>query len=162
MKKNIIFLITVFITMTAISQDNQLPVINVKGSSLQVLNMDAAGRMPWGGYTQVGESVRHADNGTSNTKAIIKAVGSNEGKVYAASVCDSITAHGYSDWYLPAIEELKAIHQNLKAVGLGTSNTYWSSTEASGTQAAAVYMYSGAVYNEAKVNTNHLVCVRRN
>ena len=49
----------------------------------------------------------------------------------------------------------------VKSVGFDEKNTYWSSTEANGTQAVSVYMLNGALYNSGKVESNHYACVRK-
>ncbi len=55
----------------------------------------------------------------------------------AAIICVNLELGGYSDWYLPSIEELNKMYQNIgqgNALGLGNiggfaSDYYWSSTE---------------------------------
>jgi hypothetical protein len=47
---------------------------------------------------------------------------------YASSLCETSTAGGFTDWYLPNIEELEDIF--LYGNGsMGTTDIYWSSTE---------------------------------
>lgn len=163
--KKIIFGAASLLLCAQLNAQAQTPAsVTVDGKTLQVMNMDAQGRAPWGGSAQIGNAVRSESDGAANTKAIIAAVGNNAGhggKPYAAALCSALNAGGNQDWYLPSINELKALHQNWKALGLGEKNTYWSSTEVNGTQSATVYVLSGALYNVAKVNDNHYVCVRR-
>lgn len=163
--KRKLFGTAILLLATQVTAQAQAPVaVTVDGKPLQVMNMDAQGRVPWGGSAQIGNAVRSESDGAANTKAIIAAVGSNAGhgnKPYAAALCSELKANGQEDWYLPSVNELKGLQQNLKAIGLGEKNTYWSSTEVNGTQSATVYMLSGALYNVAKVNDNHYVCVRR-
>ena len=55
----------------------------------------------------------------------------------AATICDNLSLGGYDDWYLPSIEELNKMYQNIgqgNALGLGNVGgfanlKYWSSTE---------------------------------
>ncbi len=49
----------------------------------------------------------------------------------AKTACDELILNGYSDWHLPAKEELNALFVNLKQVGVGGFENYyyWSSTE---------------------------------
>ena len=55
---------------------------------------------------------------------------------YAAKLCDDYTYGGYDDWFLPSIEELRYMYENLKAKSIGTwSNYYWSSSEFSASSA---------------------------
>jgi hypothetical protein len=46
---------------------------------------------------------------------------------YASSLCETSTDGGFTDWYLPSIEELEEMY----SIGglIGTTDTYWSSTE---------------------------------
>ena len=120
--------------------------------------------MQWGGFSQIGNAARNVNDGTGNTQAIIKSVGSNadqDNKPYAAALCRGLNINGISDWYLPSVNELVGLYNNSKAVGFDEKNTYWSSTEANGTQAVAVYMLNGVLYNNGKVENNHYACVRK-
>ena len=72
-------------------------------------------------------------NGKANTAAIVTALEaiSNTGK--AAQLCAGKTLNGYSDWYLPSIEELELMYTNLHLNGLGDFvvspvPNYWSSS----------------------------------
>jgi hypothetical protein len=53
----------------------------------------------------------------------------------AAYVADNLTSGGYSDWYLPSIDELTQLYNNRTYIGGLTSVTYWSSTQANYTDA---------------------------
>ena len=62
---------------------------------------------------------------------------SQGGATSAAAICGNLSLGGYNDWYLPSIEELNKMYQNIgqgNALGLGNvggfaNNYYWSSTE---------------------------------
>jgi hypothetical protein len=51
----------------------------------------------------------------------------------AKNLCDGLEAFGYSDWYLPTIEELETMNDSID--GMGAFKPYWSSTETSDTTA---------------------------
>lgn len=105
--------------------------------------------------TEIGESAQSYYDGAANTAAII-AQDATEG--YAATLCDSYVADGYSDWYLPSERELyllgvqdyiisKVLNNdgdaNTNGLSLGMMVghqwiRYWSSTEfVSGTEILA-------------------------
>ena len=160
MKKILFLVLLVSFKLSA----QKITTIEGNGKKLMVANMTPTGRITWGGYEQIGAPAKRETDGAANTKAIVTAVGKNsgyDGKPYAAKVCDTLTAGGYKDWYLPCQEETNIIHLNFQKIGLEEKMTIWSSTEANGTQAVAKYLYSGAFYNEQKVNLNDFVCVRK-
>lgn len=142
----------------------KISTIQFEGKKFQVLDLTALGRVTWGGYEEIGDAVKSETDGVTNTRNIIKAVGKNPGynnKPYAAILCDTSTAGGFTDWYLPAKNESDMIHANFAKLGLDEKMTIWTSTEASGTQAVTKYFYSGAFYNSQKVDDNHYVCIRK-
>lgn len=69
-------------------------------------------------------------SGKINTPLIVAA---NSNLQNAAKVCDDYSINGYSDWYLPSIDELEQICTSLFSNGKGNFNyttaTYWSSTD---------------------------------
>ena len=155
-------IVVLFFSMNAVAQ--KISTIEGNGKKLTVAEMTFINRITRGGYEQVGKAAQNETDGTANTKAIVAAVGKNsgyDGKVYAAKICDTLTAGGFSDWYLPCKEETNIIHLNFEKLKLDEKMTIWSSTGANGTQAITKYFYSGAFYNVAKVDLCHLVCVRK-
>jgi hypothetical protein len=88
--------------------------------------------------------------GRSNTAAIVSAQGVG---TYAARVCDNLVVmYGgvtYDDWFLPSIDELLAVYDNLvfRSPSLGgfdlsaKTGYYWSSSESSESPTFAWYRY---------------------
>lgn len=103
-------------------------------------------------FTLIGSSAQNTHDGQGNTTAIVTQPGCNWG---AAMMCDTSTLNGYSDWYLPAIEELVQIQKARFIINeiLGTTNglldlTYHSSTErATGTSSFALDLWTGSLGN---------------
>ena len=53
----------------------------------------------------------------------------------AARLCGDLVQGGYSDWYLPSLNELNTLWVNRSAIGGFTSVYFWCSTESNSTQA---------------------------
>lgn len=65
--------------------------------------------------------------GAANTDKIIAKYGAGSG--YAAGLCRAYNGGGYTDWYLPSIDELEKLYLNKDAIGGFGENPYWSSSE---------------------------------
>jgi hypothetical protein len=66
--------------------------------------------------------------GLSNTNAIIAAQGAVQTS-YAAGLARAHTGGGFTDWYLPSLNDLGAMAPNFATLGM--SNIYWSSSQLS-------------------------------
>jgi len=66
--------------------------------------------LTWGGYNYTVSGADSTWNGKQNTIDLM-----NDSKSHpAASFCDGLTIGGYSDWYLPAPDELELLYRNFK------------------------------------------------
>ena len=86
----------------------------------------------WGSYgTLIGGTETGIETGQSNTTTIVAWLNSHGETDRAAQLCDALTVGGYSDWFLPSLDELNLMYTNLKCFGVGgfTDRAYWSSTE---------------------------------
>jgi hypothetical protein len=81
-------------------------------------------------------------SGKANTLLIIAA---NNNLNNAAKICDDYTLNGFTDWYLPSIDELQLICENLYSGKIGnfTDGFYWSSTDTNRTGNAWWIQFSG-------------------
>jgi hypothetical protein len=96
----------------------------------------------------IGSSAQSSKDGLANTNAIIAQAGA--GTTYAAGLCKAYNAGGFTDWYLPAINELKQCYFSHLIINevLGDTNNfqlsyYWSSTEIYDSGAWYQYFYDG-------------------
>jgi hypothetical protein len=109
--------------------------------------------------------------GEANTALLVGLSGSGSPAPYqAAEYCDGLTAHGHSDWYLPAQAELDVLYDNKNAGDLnGTFNEtgsfpagwYWSSSEFDLIGAWFQFFSDGTQLAPNKGNELSVRCVRR-
>lgn len=78
--------------------------------------------------------------GATNTATIVAARGAGS---YAASIAYDLEYNGYSDWYLPSLDELYKLYQNRVAVGFNPTSSFWSSTQNDATSAWYVNFSTG-------------------
>ena len=85
---------------------------------------------PWGSASVlVGSGAQGFAIGTGeqNSFAILAV---NPEPEIAARMCDTLTLNGYTDWFLPSIDELDSMYVNRETIGgFQVSGWYWSSTE---------------------------------
>jgi hypothetical protein len=164
MKKTFAFLLVSAIAITHCSAQKIIP-IEYNGKKYEVLDMSAKGKITWGGYEEIpAKAAKSESDGAANTTAIVIAVGKNagyDGKPYAAKLCKEAKDGGKEDWYLPSKEESDAIYAFKDKFNVEERGTIWTSTEANGTQAVTKYWYTGAYYNNQKVDEYNYVCIRK-
>ena len=90
-------------------------------------------------------------SGSANTDAIIAQNG--PGTAYAAGLARAYTGGGYTDWFLPSLDELNKLYLNRDAIGgfdATTWPTYWSSSETNVYHAWSLYFSYGGqeLYNK--------------
>jgi hypothetical protein len=97
--------------------------------------------------------------GSSNTSDIVATIGNY---TYAAKYCYDLSYGGYSDWFLPSLNELHLMYDNLKSAGLGgfAIAYYWASTQYSSLNAYRQRFDSGTTNKENKMQANYVRAVR--
>jgi TonB-dependent SusC/RagA subfamily outer membrane receptor len=82
----------------------------------------------WGDCMPEGAASRAVGTGNQNTTDIITGCSTPE---TAARLCHDLEMNGYSDWFLPSVNELYLMYTNLYEKGLGDFQRtyYWSSTQ---------------------------------
>jgi hypothetical protein len=88
---------------------------------------DQGTSITWGSSISTGATSLAIGMGSSNTSAIISAMG-NTGN-YAAKSCRDYRGGNYSDWYLPTWNELYQLYVNRGAIGGFSTGDYWSSSQ---------------------------------
>ncbi len=108
--------------------------------------------------------------GEANTAFLVGATGEPDYPFAAAEYCDGLAAHGYSDWYLPAQDELNVLYTNKNTGALsGTFNEtgsfptgyYWSSSENSPSTARFQLFSDGSQGGTGKTSNISVRCVRK-
>lgn len=85
-------------------------------------------------------------DGSTNTNAIVTADGSTS---QAAGYCQDLISGGYTDWFLPTVDELS----NIWAAGqipAAFSLLIWTSSEFDSNNALALYVYDGSISDNLK------------
>jgi hypothetical protein len=113
------------------------------------------GGIPWGCFgTFTNLTADSIGSGENNTVAIAQACGPNN----AAQQCLNYTFNGYSDWFLPSIDELIAMFTNLWANGIGNfdapNGQYWSSSDFSSQGAKIVTIANSSPPNFETTDDN--------
>jgi hypothetical protein len=80
----------------------------------------------------------------------------------AKTAASSFTGGGFSDWYLPSMEELGDIYLNLQEAGIANlgSDPYWSASEYDTNDAWLLYFSGGERKSESKDSTFSVRAVR--
>ena len=138
---------------------NEIVSIEFEGT-LFVYPEDNSSSVVWGSYgTTI--NATSTNDGETNTATITSALGDNGGTPYAAYICDTLSAYGFSDWYLPSKDELNAMYNDRFIIGGFTTNMYWSSSEYDDVQSYGLSFGSGMLIPRPKDNNLSVRCVRR-
>jgi len=82
-------------------------------------------------------------------------------------MCDTLATGGYTDWYLPSLAEMRRITNNMDIIfqilganGLGNYN-YWTSTEASATNAYIMGIHLNTISSTTKTGSWRVRALRK-
>jgi hypothetical protein len=131
--------------------------IEYNGSSLYVMPVDQSESTPWGSSPSFAGAGSLTD-GALNTRRIVDSLGEGD---YAAYLCDTLSAYGYEDWYLPSKGELNALFQHKDEIGTLEPYFYWSSTETNDYYSWGQDFYDGARDSTRKYYYESVRCVRK-
>ena len=113
----------------------------------------------WGCF---GTAITGADGtaiGTGNQNTIDIMADCNEGGI-AARLCGDLVLNGYSDWYLPSLDELKQLYLNRAVIGGFSSDVYWSSSESGNVSAWGQHFDVGIQFDDDKGTIYYVRAVR--
>ena len=127
------------------------------GGGLVCAESDQSTNAEWGCYgTTIGGTGTAIGTGAANTAATD--AGCGEAGI-AARICNDLVLNGKNDWFLPSIDELNLMYENLKLAGIGgfAGVYYWSSSEYSSHYAWGQYFIGG---NQLYYNKYGIIRVR--
>ncbi len=162
--KTILLFVTIlanFLYAPIVNSQDTIPSIPLCDDTvLYVFPENNINEIEWGGYDTLLNVT--SSNGAINTAIIVQKLGDNNGIPYAAKVCDTLTAFGYTDWYLPSIWELSVMCENVGSIGVsGEYYNFWSSSELSNTEVWLSYFGDCSWIGVAKNMLFSCRCVRR-
>jgi hypothetical protein len=125
---------------------------------LEAAPADQSSDAAWGcwGTTISGAQGTAVGTGVANTTAIVAGCSANT----ASKIADAYTLNGYTDWFLPSMDELNLLYEQKAVVGGFVSNYYWSSSENGKNYAWSQVFGSGSQYDNDKANTLPVRAVR--
>ena len=111
----------------------------------------------WSATTGSDEPADSTTDGWSNTGNLVyNTLKTND----AAQYCFDMVYGGYSDWYLPAKDQLNTLYGQKATVGGFIAGAYWSSTEYSTLNGWAQNFDGGGQGGDGKTNAHYVRCVR--
>ena len=119
---------------------------------------EASGTLAWKTTQTTTTGTDSLNNGFNNTAAMVAAGISLHP---AAQFCKGLSINGYTDWYLPAKDELNLIYTNRGSLDAFVQTYYWSSTQNSSTNSWSQGVNNGRQYTGYKTGTGSVRGVRR-
>ncbi|MEO6669843.1 MAG: DUF1566 domain-containing protein, partial [Ferruginibacter sp.] len=113
----------------------------------------------WGAYGLMAATPHGLGNGNVNTNTITVTLGTG---TYAARLCADLVfpLAGYTDWYLPSIDEMNQLYLNRAIIGGFSGGDYWTSCSYNNTLAWKYEFGVGSYTAADKLTTNPVRPVR--
>jgi len=127
------------------------------GHGLVAMTSDTSASAQWGCY---GTTITGADSNTDGAQNTIDIVNGCAEASRAARLCSDLSSGSYSDWYLPAKDQLHTLYGQRAVVGGFTANGYWSSTESNSTDAWLQNINTGYQGTLSKNAAYYVRCIR--
>jgi len=127
---------------------------------------DQSDSKDWSQNTSDKTNAASTKDGLENTKTIV-AAGNDKS---AAGICDAYTSGEFSDWYLPAVDEMQLLNDALKKVNKAVVSVpngkmlserfYWTSTEKMNGSAWGFDFGKGASSSSNKLRNAYVRAIR--
>jgi hypothetical protein len=128
---------------------------------LEAAPYDQSSGAPWGcsGGLLSGANGTSVGTGYQNTLDITTECGDSG---TAARICADLDLNGYSDWFLPSVDEINLMYSNLHTQNLGnfSNSIYWTSSQNNNFNAKNFNFSNGNVFGNGK-GTNYYVRAAR-
>jgi hypothetical protein len=166
MKTKYIFIILIMMTIQTVnSQEIPYWLYYNDTTFLIVMPYNSADSLEWGPYgidITAGNGASNIYYGLPNTEAIVDQLGDNGGVLYPAKICDTLTAFGYEDWYLPSLWELGFLSIRQDSIG-NPIGCFWGSWEYDSVYAYRMIMSNGYYEGSTDIKSYQYSCrcVRR-
>ncbi|OQA39041.1 MAG: hypothetical protein BWY51_00558 [Parcubacteria group bacterium ADurb.Bin316] len=121
------------------------------------MTSDTSASAQWGCY---GTTITGADSTTDGAQNTIDIVNGCAEASRAARLCSDLSSGGYTDWYLPAKDQLHTLYGQKAIVGGFTTSVYWSSTEVNSNTAWAENFNLGNQFSLNKYLGFYVRCIR--
>ena len=107
----------------------------------------------------IGASSKALGTGLSNTQKIVSF---SPTQINAATICYHLELNGYSDWYLPSLEELMVMYKNLKLKNTGNfaPEIYWTSSETDFNNARIIDFKNGVLVEHNIIKKYNVRAIR--
>ncbi len=165
MKAKNIFIIILLLSVHTVKSQSPYPLSWGDTTMLYICPFNSADSIEWGPYgvdITAGNGALNETYGMPNTIAIVEQLGDNGGVPYPAKICDTLTAFGYEDWYLPSLWELYKMAKNQDSIG-NPIGCFWGSYEFDSVYAYRMIMSNGTYEGSSDIKSYHYMvcCIRR-
>lgn len=135
--------------------------VNYEGTTLYFTSGKIGAKSTWAGSFELTGATSETD-GEANTALIVQVqTAAGDTTDYPAKRCADLTEGGFDDWYLPSLNELKAVGTVEDDLPGDYTGMYWTSTEIVSNAAHFWHIHYGSQYNNNKGYEYNTLCVRK-
>ncbi len=117
-------------------------------------------KIAWGPLNNIGGTLEQTGKGEFNTTIIVNTLA--DVTPSAAKYCYNLQLNGFSDWFLPSIDELKLMYKVLYKNEKGDflEDSYWSSNNSDIANAKSLNMTTGVISDANKASQFRVRAIR--